>query len=431
MQQMPFDPSRAQSRATHVPVAILLHEVNEPLAYIDAAVQQQTTFPSAAHQSFHYAVNADGVHAYVPMFQAAHAVANTDTLAPWPVALARPGVDADLYTVNIAVSIGTLAIMPNPCTPDCGRAYSVTLQRNLQVLLNNIAAELGLDLTADGVVWKHGLELCDLDLAPLLLAVPTQAPAQEDFLCDRLEQMPEGESEAPVLVGRDCKAYTAQQVVVAGLCDRLAALPLGESETPMLVGSDCALYPYPTEHPWQINANGTGRQTQYGIASGLNSLASGGVDGNGGYSNEASGDGSAAIGGYSNEASGGYSAAIGGYSNEASGDGSAAIGGSSNEVSGDYSAAIGGGSNVASGNVSAAIGGDSNVASGDYSAAIGGYSNVATHIRAVIAGGQNMASVADDTLHCAKLAILSIPTSAVGLASGMIWSDSGTLKIVP
>ena len=400
MQQMPFDPSRAQSRATHVPVAILLHEVNEPLAYIDAAVQQQTTFPSAAHQSFHYAVNADGVHAYVPMFQAAHAVANTDTLAPWPVALARPGVDADLYTVNIAVSIGTLAIMPNPCTPDCGRAYSVTLQRNLQVLLNNIAAELGLDLTADGVVWKHGLELCDLDLAPLLLAVPTQAPAQEDFLCDRLEQMPEGESEAPVLVGRDCKAYTAQQVVVAGLCDRLAALPLGESETPMLVGSDCALYPYPTEHPWQINANGTGRQTQYGIASGLNSLASGGVDGNGG-------------------------------SNEASGDGSAAIGGSSNEVSGDYSAAIGGGSNVASGNVSAAIGGDSNVASGDYSAAIGGYSNVATHIRAVIAGGQNMASVADDTLHCAKLAILSIPTSAVGLASGMIWSDSGTLKIVP
>jgi hypothetical protein len=45
---------------------------------------------------------------------------------------------------------------------------------------------------------------------------------------------------------------------------------------------------------------------------------------------------------------------------------------------------------------------------------------------------QNMASVADDTLHCAnRLAILTIPTSAAGLPSGMIWSDGGTLKIVP
>lgn len=41
------------------------------------------------------------------------------------------------------------------------------------------------------------------------------------------------------------------------------------------------------------------------------------------------------------------------------------------------------------------------------------------------------ASVADNTLHCNRLAILNIPTSAAGLASGMIWSDGGTLKIVP
>ena len=375
----PFHATRAHSRGVNTVQGIVLHEINESAGQVDGRMQTALTHVGLAHQSYHYAVDASAIRAYVPITDAVYAIADTDTMLPWTIAAANPGIEPDLYTVNVAVLIGT-ASLPSPCLPGCGREYPPTLLRNLQELLAYIAEEATLDLETPNIVWLHGTELCDLDVDPLLLPIEEIDPGQSDWLCDRL-----------------------------------AALPLGESETPMLVGSDCALYPYPTEHPWEINANGTGRQTQYGIASGLNSLASGGVDGNGG-SNEASGDGSAAIGGYSNEASGDGSAAIGGGSNEASGDGSAAIGGYSNEASGDYSAAIGG---------------YSNEASGDGSAAIGGNSNVATHLRAVIAGGQNMASVADDTLHCAKLAILSIPTSAVGLASGMIWSDSGTLKIVP
>jgi len=356
-------------------------------------MQTALTHVGLAHQSYHYAVDASAIRAYVPITDAVYAIADTDTMSPWTIAAANPGIEPDLYTVNIAVLIGA-APMSNPCVPGCERTYPAQLLQNLQRLLAMIGIAAEIDITDTEVVWRHGTELCDLDVEPLLEPIEPLDPGQEDWLCDRL-----------------------------------AALPIGDSETPMLVGSDCALYPYPTDHPWQINANGTGRQTQFGIASGLNSLASGGADGGG--SNTASGYGSAAIGGGSNTASGYNSAAIGGSSNEASGDYSAAIGGYNNEASGNVSAAIGGGSNVASGDSSAAIGGSSNEASGNASAAIGGNNNIVTHDNAVIAGGEDLASVADNTLHCNRLAILNIPTSAAGLASGMIWSDSGTLKIVP
>lgn len=328
----PFHATRAHSRGVNTVQAIILHEINESAGQVDGRMQTALTHVGLAHQSYHYAVDASAIRAYVPITDAVYAIADTDTMSPWTIAAANPGIEPDLYTVNIAVLIGA-APMSNPCVPGCERTYPAQLLQNLQRLLAMIGIAASIDITDTEIVWRHGTELCDLDVEPLLEPIDPFDPGQEDWLCDRL-----------------------------------AALPLGESETPMLVGSDCALYPYPTEHPWQINANGTGRQTQYGIASGLNSLASGGADGGG------------------------------------------------NEASGEYSAAIGG---------------DSNTASGNNSATIGGYSNVATHIRAVIAGGQNMASVADDTLHCAKLAILSIPTSAAGLPSGMIWSDGGTLKIVP
>jgi hypothetical protein len=329
----PFHATRAHSRGVNTVQAIILHEINESAGQVDGRMQTALTHVGLAHQSYHYAVDASAIRAYVPITDAVYAIADTDTMSPWTIAAANPGVEPDLYTVNVAVLIGA-APMSNPCVPGCERTYPAQLLQNLQRLLAMIGIAAEIDITDTEVVWRHGTELCDLDVEPLLEPIEPLDPGQEDWLCDRL-----------------------------------AALPLGESETPMLVGSDCALYPYPTDHPWQINANETGRQTQFGIASGLNSLASGGADG-----------------------------------------------GDSNTASGDNSAAIGGGGNVTSGQASAAI---------------GGYSNVATHIRAVIAGGQNMASVADDTLHCAKLAILSIPTSAAGLPSGMIWSDGGTLKIVP
>ena len=346
----PFHATRAHSRGVNTVQAIILHEINESAGQVDGRMQTALTHVGLAHQSYHYAVDASAIRAYVPITDAVYSIADTDTMSPWTIAAANPGIEPDLYTVNVAVLIGA-APMSNPCVPGCERTYPAQLLQNLQRLLAMIGIAASIDITDTEIVWRHGTELCDLDVEPLLEPIEPLDPGQEDWLCDRL-----------------------------------AALPLGESETPMLVGSDCALYPYHGDHPWQINANGTGRQTQFGIASGENSVAAGGADEEGGISNEASGD---------------FSAAIGGSSNEASGNNSAAIGGSSNE------------------------------ASGNASAAIGGNNNIVTHDNAVIAGGQNMASVANDTLHCAKLAILGIPTSAAGLPSGMIWSDGGTLKIVP
>jgi hypothetical protein len=266
----PFHATRAHSRGVNTVQAIILHEINESAGQVDGRMQTALTHVGLAHQSYHYAVDASAIRAYVPITDAVYAIADTDTMSPWTIAAANPGVEPDLYTVNVAVLIGA-APMSNPCVPGCERTYPAQLLQNLQRLLAMIGIAASIDITDTEVVWRHGTELCDLDVEPLLEPIDPFDPGQEDWLCDRL-----------------------------------AALPLGESETPMLVGSDCALYPYPTEHPWQINANGTGRQTQFGIASGENSVAAGGSDEEGGISNEASGDFSAAIGGISNEASGDF-----------------------------------------------------------------------------------------------------------------------------
>ncbi len=366
MQIMPYDPSRKQSRGQHSPVAIVLHEVNEPMTSIDAMMQQPISFATSAHRSFHYAVDGSSIHAYVPLDEAVHAIADTDTMTPWPIALANPGVDVDLYTINIAVSIGTLAPMPDPCTPNCGRNYSVTFQRNIQVLLNEIASIRDIDITAANVVWKHGTELCDLDIAPLLLPIEEIDPGQSDWLCDRLADLPVGQSDPTAVVGTDCVAYTPAQVVEAGLCEVLEALEAGESEAPMLVGSDCGLYPMPVFVPdtdWTVATLG-GRHTPTSTAAGADAFAAG-------NSNTASGE-SATVGG--------------GYGNTADGENSAILGGTTNDTN-----------ELAS---------------------------------AMIVGSNITASLAN-ALHCNKLVVTQIPVASAGLPSGTVWSDGGTLKIVP
>lgn len=346
----PFHATRAHSRGINTVQAIILHEINESAGQVDGRMQTALTHVGLAHQSYHYAVDASAIRAYVPITDAVYAIADTDTMSPWTIAAANPGIEPDLYTVNIAVLIGA-APMSNPCVPGCERTYPAQLLQNLQRLLSMIGIAASIDITDTEVVWRHGTELCDLDVEPLLEPIDPFDPGQEDWLCDRL-----------------------------------AALPLGESDTPMLVGSDCALYPMPAggDDDWVVDPN-EGRQTHYGIASGDYSLASGGTPPQ------------------PNTASGSRSVALGGQGNTASGGRSVTLGGNANTVGSDHSAALGGMSNTI----------------------------LVTHESAAIVGGQALTSVASNTLHCANLAILQIPTSAAGLASGMIWSDSGTLKIVP
>ena len=275
----PYHLTREQLRGINLIQGIVLHEVNEGAAFLDGRMQTPLPFTDIAHQSYHYAVDANAIRAYVPIAKATFAIGDLDTMSPWTVALANPGIDPDLYTVNVAVLIGT-ANLPNPCLPGCGREYPPTLLTNLQDLLAYIAEEAGLDLETPNIVWKHGTELCDLDLEPLLLPIEEPDPGQSDWLCDRLADLPVGQSDPAAVVGTDCVAYTPAQVVEAGLCevlealdagvgvptalvgadcetytpaqvvtvglcDALEALEAGESEAPMLVGSDCGLYPMP------------------------------------------------------------------------------------------------------------------------------------------------------------------------------------------
>ena len=54
--------------------------------------------------------------------------------------------------------------------------------------------------------------------------------------------------------------------------------------------------------------------------------------------------------------------------------------------------------------------------------------NVVTNANAHVIGC-GILSTANNTLHVNCLHFSSIPTSAVGLAPGTVWNDSGTLKI--
>ena len=402
MQQMLYNPTRAQDRDGNSVLAIVLHEVNEPMSYIDAVTQQNASFPTAAHQSFHFSVDAANVHAYMPASMAALAIADTDTMAPWSIALANHGIDADLYTVNIAVSIGTAAPVSDPCTPGCGRTFPHALQHNLQVLLNNLATELELDIKAADVVWKHGAELCDLDIAPLLLPLPVVTPTGEDYLCDQL-----------------------------------AALPTGNNPAPLLVGADCALYAR-DDGDWIVAANG-GRHTPTSSANGVNAFAAG-------EGNAANGNRCAVGGGQNNTATNNFSTVAGGFNNQAIT--SSSVGGGLSNVAIGVSTVAGGQNNTANGGgggYATVGGGTGNVTNGSGATIAGGISNTATGERVAILGGQdnntnNLASAMivgngitarlTNALHCNRLVITQIPTSPVGLPNGAIWSNGGTLNIV-
>ena len=391
----PFHATRAHSRGVNTVQAIILHEINESAGQVDGRMQTALTHVGLAHQSYHYAVDASAIRAYVPITDAVYAIADTDTMSPWTIAAANPGIDPDLYTVNVAVLIGT-ANLPNPCLPGCGREYPPTLLTNLQDLLAYIAEEAGLDLETPNIVWKHGTELCDLDLEPLLLPIEEPDPGQSDWLCDRLADLPVGQSDPTAVVGTDCVAYTPAQVVEAGLCEVLEALEAGESEAPMLVGSDCGLYPMPVFVPdtdWTVATLG-GRHTPASTAAGANAFAAGNL-------NTASGESATVGGGYSNTASG-------------------------------HRATVGGGnSNTASSNYATVGGGLTNIADGLNSAILGGTTNDTNELASAMIVGSNITASLANALHCNRLVITQIPVASAGLPSGAVWSDSGTLKIVP
>ena len=111
--------------------------------------------------------------------------------------------------------------------------------------------------------------------------------------------------------------------------------------------------------------------------------------------------------------------------------GNAFAAGTNNEASGQRAVVGGGNSNTASGSGATVGGGYNNTASADLSAILGGNgSNTGTFVGAMIAGSGITASLAN-ALHCNKLVVTQIPVASAGLPSGTVWSDGGTLKIIP
>ena len=125
-------------------------------------------------------------------------------------------------------------------------------------------------------------------------------------------------------------------------------------------------------------------------------------------------------------------AIIGGNSNTIAGTAccSAIIAGANNTVCNMLGVAVGGQLNCVVADYSSTIGGATNkvCGSGALSVVIGGCTNIVKHNSSVIAGGTDMTSVSGCMLHTESLYLDNLPTSDPGVA-GVVWNDSGTLKI--
>lgn len=277
-------PSRYKPRGAQAPVAIILHEVNEPLGALGARVGTNliNALKPTAHQSYHYALDGAAVHAFVDPAQAARALDDAEVLTGWAPQIGFPGVDPDLYTINIAVIVGSAPIGDNLCIPCCGREYPAIIMWNLRRLLHSIAAEYDISL-ADDMLWLHNDELCDICLDDLRIPPEIVTPGEEDWLCDRLADLPIGDTEPIALVGSDCSVYPPGAIVGAGLCEALGDLPASDNPQPhmcntLVVTDACETIPL-DDGDWEIYRSGgvcqTGRQTPGNTASGGYSVASG------------------------------------------------------------------------------------------------------------------------------------------------------------
>lgn len=277
-------PSRYKPRGAQAPVAIILHEVNEPLGALGARISTNliNALKPTAHQSYHYALDGAAVHAFVDPAQAARALDDAEVLVDWTPQAGFPGVDPDLYTINIAVIVGSFPIGDNLCIPCCGREYPAIIMWNLRRLLHQIAEEHDIDVSGD-LLWLHGDELCDICLDDLRIPPEIVTPGEEDWLCDRLADLPIGDTEPIALVGSDCSVYPPGAIVGAGLCEALGDLPASDNPQPhmcntLVVTDACETIPL-DDGDWEIYRSGgvcqTGRQTPGNTASGGYSVASG------------------------------------------------------------------------------------------------------------------------------------------------------------
>ena len=249
-------PSRYKPRGAQAPVAIILHEVNEPLGALGARVGTNliNALKPTAHQSYHYALDGAAVHAFVDPAQAARALDDAEVLVDWAPQIGFPGVDPDLYTINIAVIVGSAPIGDNLCIPCCGREYPAIIMWNLRRLLHQIAEEHDIDVSGD-LLWLHNDELCDICLDDLRIPPEIVTPGEEDWLCDRLADLPASDNPQP---------HMCNTLVVTDACE---TIPLDDGD-------------------WEIYRSGgvcqTGRQTPgntasggYAVASGQSAVASG------------------------------------------------------------------------------------------------------------------------------------------------------------
>lgn len=408
-------------------VAIILHEVNEPLGALGSRLGTNliNALKPTMHQSYHYAVDGAAVHSFVDPAMAARALGDTEILTGWSVQAGFVGVDPDKYTINIAVIVGSAPIGDNLCIPCCGREYSPVMMWNLRRLIHQLAEDYEIDVSGDSL-WLYGDELCDICLDDLRVPPEVVTPGEEDWLCDRLADMPIGDTEPTYLVGADCSVYPPGAIVASGICEALGDLPGGDNPQPrmcttMVLSPDCEVYPL-DDGDWEIYTSGsvcqTGRQTPGNIASGAYAIASGRYALASGEASFAEGDNTVASGiashaeGDGTVASGdvahaeGRSTTASGLASHAEGRFTVASGGDAHAEGRDtlasgYASHAQGRETIASGQYSHA-GGQGSVAMGNWSQAVG-YQTLASAPTAVaqglltIADGENSNARGEET----------------------------------
>mgnify|MGYP002682458153 CR=1 FL=1 len=128
----------------------------------------------------------------------------------------------------------------------------------------------------------------------------------------------------------------------------------------------------------------------------------------------------------------GSRATVGGGRNNTATETNSTVGGGYGNTASGYRATVGGGStNNASGSYATVGGGQNNTASGANSAILGGITNNTNALANAMIVGSNITASLANALHCNRLVITQIPVASAGLPSGAIWSNGGTLKVVP
>lgn len=218
--------------------AIVLHELDQPLEYVDHELAlPNPTYVNRAHGSYHYALSECVIHQYVENVNTAWSMNPTTSLAPWSIAVARPGVNPNCYTLNIGIVTGSVGGSDSGFGLTPKNVYSPDTLRCLAKLVADLAVQYSLPRNLN-TIWRHLNDLSDFPMTDFMVLVEqyaTEVPPTpgNTVLCSQIAAMPVSLVPASMVVGADCMLHPVESGGGGGA----AATGLDCNNTPFLTST--------------------------------------------------------------------------------------------------------------------------------------------------------------------------------------------------